>query len=149
MIPLKAKEILDFIVAICSIVSCIVAVYGVFQVVDFVVDVKPIVVPIANEVKEGNLDARAIFSSVSSAVRHDTVRVRDTIYLPSEEAQKTTQATSLQQTIQERSVTKEEEQRLNKSADIVSEQEKQEIENEEASFRQRMREKMRQRRTNP
>lgn len=145
----RAKEILDFIVAICSIVSCVVAVYGVFQVVDFVVDVKPIVVPIANEVKEGNLDARAIFSSVSSAVRHDTVMVRDTIYLPSEEAQEIPQETSLQQALHERRLTSEEEARLDKSADHVSEQEKQDIDNEEASFRQRMRDKMRRNRTNP
>ncbi len=47
----EAKEILDYIVAVCSIASCTVAVYGVFQVVDFVVDVRPIVRPIALEIK--------------------------------------------------------------------------------------------------
>lgn len=36
-----AKEILGFLVPLCSIVNCLLAVYGVFHVVDFVVDVKP------------------------------------------------------------------------------------------------------------
>lgn len=82
MIPPKAKEFLSLVVSICSIISCITAVYGVFQVVDFVVDVKPIVVPIAKEVKEGNVDVRS-FISGSATIRRDTVRLieRDTVYL--------------------------------------------------------------------
>lgn len=140
----KAKEILDFIVAICSIVSCVVAVYGVFQVVDFVIDVKPIVIPIAQEVKEGNIDMKTMLSGGGRVVRHDTVLVtkRDTVYLPQNEALSKVQGVSSQQTLQERRLTSEEETRLGKSANHVSEQEQQEIDDNEAGFRQRMRNKI-------
>ena len=144
----KLKEIFDFIPKVCSIVSCTVAVYGVFQVVDFVVEVKPIVVPIAKEVKEGNMDARAIFSGANVVVRHDTVRVteRDTIYLGQNEPRHTEKSMSVdaspQQSLQTHRLTAEEEQRLDKSADKVSEQERKDIDDGESSFRQRMRSKM-------
>lgn len=144
----KAKEVLDFIVAICSIVSCVVAVYGVFQVVDFVVDVKPIVIPIAQEVKDGNLDMKTVLSGVGTVVRHDTILMtkRDTVYLSQDETRQNKKEASLQRTIQERRLTPEEEQRLDHSADQVSKQEKQDIDNQEANFRQRMRNKMKQNR---
>ncbi len=145
-----AKEILGFLVPLCSIVNCLLAVYGVFHVVDFVVDVKPIVVPIANEVKEGRLDAREIFSSSGVTVRHDTVRVveHDTVYIGQNEARQVGRSMSVETTEQPSGmgarVTAEEERRLDKSADNVSEQERKEIESGEASFRQRMRNKLNQ-----
>ena len=137
MIPPKAKEILGLVVSICSIVSCIVAVYGVFQVVNFVVDVRPIVVPIAQEVKEGNMDLRKLLSS--TITRHDTVRLieRDTIYI-----QKGKEGDE-RDFPKHRRVTVEDEKRIDKSAEYVSEQKRQEIDEAESSFRQRMREKMR------
>lgn len=141
----KAKEILDFIVAICSIVSCVIAIYGVFQVVDFVVDVKPIVVPLAQEAKEGNLDMRKVLSGVSAAVKYDTVfvRERDTIYLPQDDKRIMAKEPSQQNEPQYRRLTPEDEQQLSKSADNLSEEARQAINDEEASFRQRMRERMR------
>ncbi len=135
----RVKEILDYIVSICSIISCIVAVYGVFQVVNFVIDVRPIVVPIAQEVKEGNLDAKSILTGSKTKVKPDTVRVRDTIYLPSGKKQETT---SLSQIRQNHELTSEEDARLGKSSNHVSEQEQQDINDAEANFRQRMRNKM-------
>lgn len=142
----RAKEIFDIVVGCCSIVSCVVAVVGVFQVVDFVIDVKPIIVPIAQEVKEGNMDARELFSGTTTAIRHDTVRVyqRDTIYLPPNEARRATTDPFLNKFDKEARPTAEEEQRLDHSADNVSKQERQKIDNEEASFRQRMRNKLNQ-----
>lgn len=135
----RIKEILDFIVAICSIVSCIVAVYGVFKVVNFVVDVKPIVVPIAQEMKKGNLDPKSFLAGLRTMVKYDTVRVRDTIYLPSD---KKHNKTSLSQIRQNRGLTSEEEARFGMSSNHVSEQEQQDINDAEANFRQRMRDKM-------
>lgn len=142
----RAKEILDFIVAICSIVSCVVAVYGVFKVVNFVVDVEPIVVLLNNEVKEGNLDAKSILKGSMTTAKYDTVRKRDSVYLSQDETGQTKKEASLQRTIQERRLTPEEEQRLDHSADQVSKKEKQDIDNQEANFRQRMRNKMKQNR---
>ena len=145
-----AKEILGFLVPLCSIVNCLLAVYGVFHVVDFVVDVKPIVVPIANEVKEGRLDAREIFSGSGVTVRHDTVRVveHDTIYLGQNEVRQTEKSQSVGSPVQQSDMgarpTAGVEQRLDHSADNVSEQEQKEIESGEASFRQRMRHKLNQ-----
>ena len=141
----RAKEILDFIVSICSIVSCVIAIYGVFQVVDFVVDVKPIVVPLAQEAKEGNLDMRKVLSGVSAAVKYDTVfvRERDTIYLPQDDKRIMAKEPSQQNEPQYRRLTPEDEQQLSKSADNLSEEARQAIDDEEASFRQRMRERMR------
>lgn len=140
----KTKEILDYIVSICSIVSCFVAVYGVFQVVDFVIDVKPIVIPIAQEVKEGNLDMKTMLTEGGRVVQYDTVLVtkRDTVYISQNEIQQTKKETSLQRTVQERRLTSEEEQRLDKSADKVSEKEHKEIDEAETSFRNRIREQI-------
>lgn len=144
----RVKEIFDIVSRLCSIVSCAVAVYGVFQVVDFVVEVKPIVVPIAKEVKDGNMDARTLFSGSNVVVRHDTVRVteRDTVYLEQNEVRHAEKAmavgTSLHQSGLGKKLTAEEEQKLDKSGDKVSEQERKDIEDGEASFRQRMRSKM-------
>ena len=141
----RVKEILDYIVALCTIISCIAAVYGVFQVVDFVIDVKPIVVPIAQEVKDGNLDMKTMLSRGERVVRHDTVLVtkRDTIYLSKNDSHQTKKGVSSEQTIEEKRLTPEEEQRLDHSADHVSEQEKKDIDANETDFRRRMREKMR------
>lgn len=142
MIPPKVKDYFDLIVSISSIVSCVTAVYGVFQVVEFVVDIKPIVVPIAKEVKEGNVDVRKILSGTT--IRHDTVRVieRDTIYLKKDDARNTGNETFHQQMVTSHRLTEEEERHLDKSADKVSEQERQEIDEAENSFRKRMRENM-------
>lgn len=131
----RVKEILGIIASICSIISCIVAVYGVFQVVNFVIDVRPIVIPLVNEVKEGNLDAKGILNGSKITVKYDTVRVRDTIYLPMEKEQETT---ALTQTKQKRGLTLEENARLGNSENHVSKQEKQDIDNQEADFRRRM-----------
>ena len=143
MISKKSKEILDLIVSICSIVSCIVAVYGVFQVVDFVIDVKPIVVPIAHEVKEGNMDVRQLFSGTAT-VRHDTVKVikRDTIYLGQGETRRTENENLRQQMVINHRLTTEDEQHLDKSSDNVSEQVRNDIEDAETKFRNSMREKI-------
>jgi len=140
----KVKEILDYIVALCTIISCIVAVYGVFQVVDFVIDVKPIVIPIAQEVKDGNLDMKTVLLKTGTVVRHDTVLVtkRDTIYLPQNEIQQTKKDASSQRTIKERRLASEEDAHLDKSANHVSEKDRQDIDDAEANFRQRMRNKM-------
>lgn len=140
----KAKEILGYIVALCTIISCIAAVYGVFQVVDFVIDVKPIVIPIAQEVKDGNLDMKTVLSGVGTVVRHDTVLVtkRDTVYLPPDEIQQTKKDASSQRTIKERRLASEEDAHLDKSANHVSEKDRQDIDDAEANFRQRMRNKM-------
>lgn len=135
----KVKEILDYIVALCTIISCIAAVYGVFQVVDFVIDVRTIVVPIAQEVKEGNLDAKSILTGSRTTVKYDTVRVRDTIYLPLDKEQET-----LRKEKNERRLTPEEEVHFDKSSDQVSEQERQDIDNAETNFRQQMRNKTKQ-----
>lgn len=135
----RVKEILDYIVALCTIISCIAAVYGVFQVVNFVIDVRPIVVPIAQEVKEGNLDAKSILTGSKTTVKHDTVRERDTIYLPLDKEQET-----LRKEKNERSLTPEEEVHFDKSSDQVSEQERQDIDNAETNFRQQMRNKTKQ-----
>lgn len=140
MIPPKAKEILDLVVSICSIVSCIAAVYGVFKVVEFVVDVRPIVVPIAQEVKEGNMDVRKMLSGTTT--RHDTVVERDTIYLKKDDARNTGNEAFRQQMVTKHRLTAEDEQRLDNSADKVSEQERQEIDETETSFRNRMREQI-------
>ena len=142
----RAKEKLDFIVAICGIVSCVVAVYGVFQVVDFVIDVRPIVIPIAQQVKEGNLDVKTMLSGPGTMVKHDTILVikRDTVYPPQNEIQQIKKDASSQQTIQEHRLTSEEEAHLNKSANHVSEQEKHDIDDAETNFRQRMRNKIKQ-----
>lgn len=143
MISKKTKDILDLVVSICSIVSCIVAVFGVFQVVDFVIDVKPIVVPIAQEVKEGNMDVRQIFSGTAT-IRHDTVRViqRDTIYLGQGEMRRTETENRRQQTVINNRLTEEDEQHLDKSSDNVSEQVRNDIEDAETKFRNSMREKI-------
>ena len=84
-------------------------------------------------------------------VRHDTVRVveRDTIYIGQNEAKHTGStlvagSTQTQQSDIGARPTEEEEQRLDHSADNVSKQERQKIDNEEASFRQRMRNKLNQ-----
>lgn len=140
----RVKEVLDYIVALCTIISCIVAVYGVFQVVDFVIDVKPIVIPIAQEVKDGNLDAKSILTGHRTMVKHDTILVtkRDTVYLPQNEIQQTKKDASSQRTIKERRLTSEEETHLDKSANHVSEKDRQDIDDAEANFRQRMRNKM-------
>ena len=140
----RVKEILDYIVALCTITSCIVAVYGVFQVVDFVIDVRPIVVPIAQEVREGNLDMKTVLSEGGRIVQYDTVLVtkRDTVYLPQNEIQQTKKDASLQQTIKERRLTSKEEAHLDKTANHVSEKDRQDIDDAEANFRQRMRNKM-------
>lgn len=143
MIPPKTKEILGLVASICSIVSCAAAVYGVFQVVEFVVDVRPIVVPIAQEVKEGNMDVRSFFSG-AAAIRRDTVRVieHDTVYLGRTETRKTEKDDFRQQIVTNHRLTSEDENRLDKSADHVSAEERQEIDEAESSFRKRMREKM-------
>ena len=140
----RVKEILDYIVALCTITSCIVAVYGVFQVVDFVIDVRPIVVPIAQEVREGNLDMKTVLSEGGRIVQYDTVLVtkRDTVYLPQNEIQQTKKDASLQRTIKERRLTSEEETHFDKSTNHVSEKDRQDIDDAEANFRQRMRNKM-------
>ena len=144
----RVKEIFDIVSRLCSIVSCAVAVYGVFQVVDFVVDVKPIVVPIAQEVKEGKLDAREIFSGAATIVRHDTVRVteRDTVYIGQNESREKGISQSASSSLQRSGIgarlTAEEEQQLDHSADKVQEEERKEIDQAESSFRQRMREKL-------
>lgn len=140
----RVKEIFDFIVAICSIMSCIAAVYGVFQVVDFVIDVRPIVVPIAKEVKEGNLDMKTMLSGVSTVVRHDTILVtkQDTVYFSQDMTPQIKKEASLQQAVHERRLTSEEEARLDNSADNLSKEDKQDIDNAEENFRQQMRNKM-------
>ena len=139
----RVKVILDYIVALCTIISCIVAVYGVFQVVNFVIDVRPIVVPLAQEVKEGNLDMKTILSG-GTVIRHDTVLVtkHDTIYFSQDETQLKDHGVTSQQEIQERRLTSDEEARLDKSADNISKEDKEDIDNQEANFRQRMRNKM-------
>ena len=149
MIPPKAKEILGLVVSICSIVSCIAAVYGVFKVVEFVVDVRPIVIPLVQEVKEGNVDVRSFFSGAAS-IRRDTVRVieRDTVYIGQSDTRKTEKDDFRQQMVTNHRLTAEEEQRLDKSADKVSIQEHQEIDEAESGFRKRMREQVRQQRAN-
>lgn len=146
MIPPKAKEILGLVASICSIVSCAAAVVGVFQVVEFVVDVRPIVVPIAQEVKEGNVDVRKILSGTT--IRHDTVIERDTIYLKKDDAQNSGNEAFRQQMVTSHRLTAEDEKRLDKSADKVSKQEHQEIDEAESGFRKRMREQVRQQRAN-
>lgn len=140
----RIKEILDYIVALCTIISCIAAVYGVFQVVNFVIDVRPIVVPIAQEVKEGNLDMKTMLSGVST--RYDTILVtkRDTVYFSQEMTPQIKKDASLQQAVHERRLTSEEEARLDNSADNVSKEDKQDIDNAEENFRQQMRNKMKQ-----
>lgn len=135
----SVKEILDYIVALCTIISCIVAVYGVFKVVNFVVNVEPIVVLLTKEVKEGNLDAKNILNGSKTTVKHDTVRERDTIYLPLDKEQET-----LQHERNGRRLTSEEEARFDKPSEQVSEQERQDIDNAETNFRQRMRNKAKQ-----
>ena len=141
MISKRSKEILYLLVSICSNVGCIVAVYGVFQFVDFVVEVKPIVVPIAQDVKEGKMDVRQLFSG-SATIRHDTVRVikRNTIYLGQGESRKTDNEDLRQQTLISHRLTEEDQQRLDKSSDHVSEQEQNEIEDSETKFRKGMNE---------
>lgn len=143
MIPPKAKEILDLVVSICSIVSCIAAVYGVFQVVEFVVDVRPIVIPLVQEVKEGNIDVRKMLSGTT--IRHDTVRLveKDTIYLKKDDVQNTKNESFHQQMVTSRRLTEEDEKHLDKSADKVSIQEQKEIDEAETSFRNRIREQVR------
>jgi len=139
----RIKEILDYIVALCTIISCIAAVYGVFQVVNFVIDVRPIVVPLAQEVKEGHLDMKTILSG-GTVIRHDTVLVtkHDTIYLTENETQPKDHGVTSQQLIQERRLTSEEEAHLDNSADNISKDGKQNIDNQETNFRQQMRNKM-------
>lgn len=135
----RAKEILNYIVALCTIISCIAAVYGVFKVVNFVVDVEPIVVLLTKEVKERNLDAKSILKGAMTTVKYDTVRVRDTIYLSSDKEFETSSPSQMRK---ERRLTSEEKARLSKSANHVSKQEQQDIDDAEANFRQRMRNKM-------
>ena len=143
MIPPKTKEILDLVVSICSIVSCVAAVYGVFQVVEFVVDVRPIVIPLVQEVKEGNIDVRKMLSGTT--IRHDTVRLveKDTIYLKKDDVQNTKNESFHQQMVTSRRLTEEDEKHLDKSADKVSIQEQKEIDEAETSFRNRIREQVR------
>ena len=122
--------------------------------VEFVIEIRPIVVPIANEVRDGNLDARMLFSGTATMLRHDTIKVykRDTIYIGQNEVRQTEKSQSVSSPMQPSDMgarpTAEEEQRLDHSSDNVSEQERKEIESGEASFRQRMRAKLNQHRTN-
>lgn len=136
MIPPKTKEILDLVVSICSIVSCVAAVYGVFQVVEFVVDVRPIIIPIVKEVKEGNVDVRKIL--YGTTIRHDTVRAveRDTIYIRKDKDG------DKRDLLKHRRLTEEEAQSFGKSEGNVSEQEEKQINKQEDAYRQRMQEKM-------
>lgn len=135
MIPPKTKEILDLVVSICSIVSCIAAVYGVFKVVEFVVEVRPIIIPVVQEVKEKNIDIRKIISGTT--IRHDTVYVihKDTIYLPQDTDPQTDKGNP--------------QPHPGKSANHVSEQERQKIEKAERNYRKRMKEMMKSPQTNP
>lgn len=140
----KVKQSFDFFVGLCTIMSCVAAVYGVFKVVSFVIEVNPIIKPIAKEVKEGKLDALTIFSRANTTILHDTVRVivSDTIYIPDERPLQTNDESSRQQSAMRARPTKEDEERLDNSKDIISEQETQEINDKEEDFRRRMREKM-------
>ena len=135
----RIKEILDYIVALCTIISCIAAVYGVFKVVNFVVNVEPIVVLLTKEVKEGNLDAKNILNRSKTTVKYDTVILRDTIYLPSAKEFETSSPSQMRK---ERGLRSEEKARLSKSTNHVSEQEQQDIDDAEANFRQGIRSKM-------
>lgn len=137
----KVKEVLDFIVAICSIVSCIVAVYGVFKVVNFVVNVEPIVVLLTKEVQEGNLDAKNILNGSKTTVKYDTVRDRDTVNLSQNEIQQPKREDSLQW-LKGRRPTAKDKQHLDNSADHISEGKKRDIDNQEDRFRQQMGNKM-------
>ena len=103
-------------------------------------DVRPIVVPIAQEVKEGNMDVRKMLSGTTT--RHDTVVERDTIYLKKDDARNTGNEAFRQQMVTKHRLTAEDEQRLDNSADKVSEQERQEIDEAETSFRNRKREQI-------
>ena len=140
----KIRQTFDFFVGLCTILSCVAAVYGVFKVVSFVIEVNPIIKPIAKEVKEGKLDALTIFSRANTTILHDTVRVivSDTIYIPDERPLQTNDESSSQQSAMRARPTKEDEERLDNSKDIISEQETQEINDKEEDFRRRMREKM-------
>lgn len=137
----RVKEILDFIVSICSIISCIVAVYGVFKVVNFVVDVEPIVVLLTKEVKEGNLDVKSILKGSKTTVKYDTVRVRDTINLSENEIPETKKVDS-SQWLKGRRPTAEDKLKLDNSADHISEEGKRDIDNQDDRFRQQMGKKM-------
>jgi len=137
----RVKEILDYIVALCSIVSCIVAVYGVFKVVNFVVNVEPIVVLLTKEVKEGNLDAKNILNGSKTTVKYDTVRDRDTVNLSQNEIQQPKREDSLQW-LKGRRPTAKDKQHLDNSADHISEGKKRAIDNQEDRFRQQMGKKM-------
>lgn len=139
----RIKEILDYIVALCTIISCVVAVYGVFKVVNFVVDVEPIVVLLNNEVKEGNLDAKSILKGSMTTAKYDTVKVRDTIRPPQNKIPQTKKEDSLQW-LKGRRLTSEEETRLDNSADNLSKKKKEEIVHNEDRYRQRMGNKMKQ-----
>lgn len=126
-------------VSICSIVSCVAAVYGVFQVVKFVVEVRPIVIPIVQEVEKGNVDVQKMLSGTT--IRHDTVFVvhKDTIYLAHDKETQTDNGNSPSN----QKLTAEKERHLKESPNHVSKQEREEIEEAENSFRQHMKEKMR------
>lgn len=144
----RIKEILDYIVALCTIISCMAAVYGVFQVVNFVIDVRPIVVPIAQEVKEGNLDMKTMLSGVST--RYDTILVtkRDTVYLSQDKIPQTKREDSVQW-LKERRLTTKEKQQLDNSAGHISEEKKRDIDNQEDRFRQRMKDPIDKHRSTP
>ena len=133
----KIKEILDYIVALCTIISCIAAVYGVFKVVNFVVDVEPIVVLLNKEVKEGNLDTKNILKGSKITVKYDTVIERDTTNNPHNKISPTKKEDSLQW-LKERRMTSEDEARLDHSADNLSKKKKEEIDDAEAKFRERI-----------
>ncbi len=137
----KVKEILDYIVALCTIISCIVAVYGVFKVVNFVVDVEPIVVLLNNEVKEGKLDAKSILTGSETKAKNDTVKVRDTFSFPQNKISQTKREDSLQW-LKGRRPTAEEESHLDNSDDNLSKEKKKDIDYNEDRYRQRMRNKM-------
>lgn len=80
---------------------------------------------------------KTMLSGVGTMVRYDTILVtkRDTIYLPSDKIPRTTTIPTKQY---ERRLTSEDETRLGKFADNVSKEEKEEIENAETKFRQRI-----------
>jgi len=85
-----------------------------------------------------------VLSEGGRIVQYDTVLVtkRDTVYLPQNEIQQTKKDASLQRTIKERRLTSEEETHFDKSTNHVSEKDRQDIDDAEANFRQRMRNKM-------
>lgn len=125
----------------CTIISCIAAVYGVFKVVNFVVDVEPIVVLLTKEVKEGKLNTRSILKGAKATVKYDTVTVWDTVYLRENEIPGTKKVDS-SQWLKGRRPTAKDKLKLDNSANQISEEGKRDIDNQEDRFRQQMGNKM-------